>query len=167
MVSERWLAATTELMGHRAVFHLFDLDNNNTIESEELMQLGAARRALGQKSGVWDEAANEKLVAKLGGSVDGKISGEKFVQYFAQQTKDLSTAEFEETIKQFKLVAQAASNAVVSKHSAAPPRRASIGADKQPTAVGANASSTQAPKQAAESDIARERALNQRREILW
>ena len=70
------------------------------------MQLGEARRTLGQRAGVWDKAANDKLVARLGGEADGKISGENFVKYFAEQMKDLSNAEFEETIKHFKLVAR-------------------------------------------------------------
>ena len=57
-----------------AVFKLFDLDGNGTIESSEMMQLGEARRKLGQVSGTWDKAKNDKLMEKLGGGRSGQVS---------------------------------------------------------------------------------------------
>ena len=88
-----------------AVFHLFDLDDDSTIGSQELLQLGHARRKLGQTKSSWDNAKNDALVAKLGGARSGKVSGEKFVEHFGSMLSGLRTKEFDDTVKQFRRVA--------------------------------------------------------------
>ena len=87
------------------VFRAFDLDGSGGIERGELMQLGQARRMLGQKEGNWSLSQNERLVASLGGAQDGKVGGASFVAYFERALAGLSAAEFDSTIEQFTEVA--------------------------------------------------------------
>lgn len=90
----------------REVFDLFDLDLSGKIEREELLQLGIARRALGQKNGEWTDEMNDRLIAKLGGGSDGKVACDMFVHYFVSALAKLDADEFAESIRQFKLAAE-------------------------------------------------------------
>ena len=96
---------TTRVAALWDVFRAFDLDGSGGIERGELMQLGQARRMLGQKEGCWSWSQNERLVASLGGAQDGKVGGASFVEYFERVLAGLSAAEFDSTIKQFTEVA--------------------------------------------------------------
>ena len=64
----------------RAVFEAFDLDGSGSIETEELLQLGKARRSAGHKSGEWTNEMNRRLVEKMDVNSDGLISCSEFVR---------------------------------------------------------------------------------------
>ena len=70
------------------------------------MQLGQARRKLGQKSGEWTEEKNAKLVRKLDTGGDGTISQKEFVSYFAESLP-ADRKEFDTVVVQFMEVARA------------------------------------------------------------
>jgi len=89
----------------RAVFHLFDLDNDSTIDKDELLQLGQARRKLSQANGTWDESKNAAMMKKMSGG-NGRIHEENFMDYYLSVLSDTSGQEFDETMIQFKLVAR-------------------------------------------------------------
>ena len=89
----------------RAVFHLFDLDNDSTIDKEELLQLGQARRKLLQAQGSWDERKNDAMMKKMSGNT-GRVREESFIDYYLSILSDSSDQEFDETMIQFKLVAR-------------------------------------------------------------
>ena len=91
------------------VFGLFDLDGSGTIEAAELMELGQARRRLGQKGGEWTEEKNQRLVEKLGGSEDGQVRCVEFVRHFSSTLAHLRLSEFEATIGAFEQAAAACS----------------------------------------------------------
>ena len=57
----------------RAVYHEFDLDGGGDVGAEELMEVGQARRRLGQKSGEWTEANNRALMRKMGPDEEGIV----------------------------------------------------------------------------------------------
>jgi hypothetical protein len=94
------------LVALRNVFAAFDLNKNGTIESSELMRLGQSRRELDQVDGAWDTTKNDKLVAQLNGDAKGRVSGANFVSHFNKVLADLDRSKFDETIKQFMLVAE-------------------------------------------------------------
>lgn len=88
------------------VFGVFDFDSSNQIEVKELLELGKARRSLGQKSRDWTEAKNARMMKKMDTDGDGDVSSTEFSVYFeAALTQD--PAEFDNTIAQFTAVAQA------------------------------------------------------------
>ena len=53
------------------LFQGFDMDGGGTIGSEELFQLGMARRELGQKSTEWTREANQKMITNMNGLLPG------------------------------------------------------------------------------------------------
>ena len=53
------------------VFVEFDLDSSGCIQSAELLALGKARRALGQRPGQWTEEKNTRLIHRINTSGDG------------------------------------------------------------------------------------------------
>jgi hypothetical protein len=57
----------------RAVYHEFDLDGGGDVGAEELMEVGQARRRLGQKSGEWTEANNRALMQHIGPDEEGIV----------------------------------------------------------------------------------------------
>ena len=57
----------------RAVYHEFDLDGGGDVGAEELMEVGQARRRLGQKSGEWTEANNRALMQQIGPDEEGIV----------------------------------------------------------------------------------------------
>ena len=57
----------------RAVYHEFDLDGGGDVGEEELMEVGQARRRLGQKSGEWTEANNRALMQQIGADEEGIV----------------------------------------------------------------------------------------------
>ena len=66
------------------MFSTFDLDHDGSgsVEATELMQLGKARRSLGQKTGAWTNDKNARLVNKMDANKDGVISGPEFTKHF-------------------------------------------------------------------------------------
>ena len=53
------------------VYAEFDLDSSGEVGEAELLQLGRARRRLGQKQGVWTAAMNRALMKKIGPDEEG------------------------------------------------------------------------------------------------
>ena len=88
------------------VFSVFDLDGSQQIEMKELLELGKARRSLGQKSSEWTEEKNGRLLKKMDVDGDGNISAKEFSEYF-EVALSRDQTEFEETIAQFTAVAKA------------------------------------------------------------
>ena len=82
------------------VFIEFDLDNSGEILTEELLELGKARRKLGQKSGEWTEEKNAKLVKKIDVNGDGVITMSEFTDFFAEALPR-NRGEFAEIVQQF------------------------------------------------------------------
>ena len=82
------------------VFIEFDLDNSGEILTEELLELGKARRKLGQKSGEWTEEKNAKLVKKIDVNGDGVIAMSEFTDFFAEALPR-NRGEFAEIVQQF------------------------------------------------------------------
>ena len=64
------------------VFDCFDVDGSGYIEAQELLELGRARRLLGQKERLWTIGKNEKLVRQLDTHGSGKVSKDEFVRGF-------------------------------------------------------------------------------------
>ena len=48
------------------VYREFDLDGSGEVGFDEMLALGKARRALGQKRGEWTEAMNERMMERMG-----------------------------------------------------------------------------------------------------
>lgn len=74
------------------------------IETKELYDIGTARRALGQRDGVWNEEANKKFLNKLDTDKDGAVSQEEFCEHFNRSLPH-DPAGFEEAITQFTAAA--------------------------------------------------------------
>jgi hypothetical protein len=99
--SDYWVS-NQKLIG---VFSTFDLDGSGSIDASELMQLGKARRSLGQKTGAWTNDRNACLVHKMDANKDGVISGPEFAKHFdVALPKDQN--EFDMIITQFLEVAK-------------------------------------------------------------
>ena len=62
--------------GLQAVYRAFDLDCNGDVGEEELLELGKARRALGQKQGEWTPAMNARVLMEIGADNAGHVSME-------------------------------------------------------------------------------------------
>ena len=88
------------------VFDVFDLDNEGKIEAKELLELGKARRRLGQKSGEWTEEMNNRLVTKMDINGDGLVDRDEFVDFF-NKGLPYKSSKFETTVAEFLEVAQA------------------------------------------------------------
>ena len=57
------------------VYHQFDLDGNGSVGEEELLELGQARRRLGQKQGEWTiENTHVLLQTMIGTDDEGQYS---------------------------------------------------------------------------------------------
>lgn len=68
------------------VYQEFDLDGGGDVGGEEMMALGQARRALGQKEGVWTREQNEALMANMGAEGEpGTVSMANFINYFDEK----------------------------------------------------------------------------------
>jgi len=69
----------------RIVYQAFDLDHSGVIEPQELFILGNQRSVLRQKSRVWTEDKNLKLMCKLDANLDNEVSEEEFVHHFGEE----------------------------------------------------------------------------------
>ena len=98
------MSKSARLKKLQQVFNEFDLDGTGEIESTELLQLGQARRALGQKGGEWTEEKNARLVRKIDVNADGTVRGAEFCEFF-EKSLTSDEMEFEDTVKQFMGVA--------------------------------------------------------------
>merc|ERR1739848_953940 len=66
----------------RELFRHFDLDAGGHVCDEEILELGQARRALGQKDGEWTPAKAQDMVNLMDPDHVGYIEEEEFVHYF-------------------------------------------------------------------------------------
>lgn len=99
------MSQNTRHMQLVSVFREFDLDETGYVEPAELLQLGKARRSLGQKSGKWTEEKNARLIEKMDKSGDGQICESEFVEHFDLALSQ-DSSEFDLTIQQFMEVAR-------------------------------------------------------------
>jgi len=97
----------------RAVFKEFDLDGGGTIGKEELMELGKARRRLGQKQGRWSENSNRRMMARMDKDGDGEVAEAEFVTFFNSYLPG-ERPEFVIIMEQFMLVATAVRSAKIA-----------------------------------------------------
>ena len=88
----------------KSVYAAFDLDGGGDVGAEELMELGIARRKLGQKQGTWSVDQNNRLMAKIDMDGDGVISESEFINFFTVSLPG-NMAEFMSNIEQFREVA--------------------------------------------------------------
>ena len=88
----------------RQVHRAMDSDQSGYIEAPELLLLGRARRATGQRSGEWTEAMNSRMMDQMDTTRDAKINADEFADFFEQRLGDESW-QFEESIQQFMEVA--------------------------------------------------------------
>ena len=72
-----------------AVFALFDLDGSGSIESSELLELGKARRSLGQKSSSWSGAKNLRMMQRMDTDGDGTVCETEFIKHFARMLSEV------------------------------------------------------------------------------
>ena len=87
------------------IFRAFDLNNSGKIESSELMEIGEARRALGQVDTLWDLASNDHLVTQLSGDTNGSVQGDNFVRFFISELHKLKSEDFDAAVEQFSSAA--------------------------------------------------------------
>jgi len=87
------------------VHTLMDDDGSGFIEAPEMLLLGKARRQLGHKQGEWNEAMNNKIVAKIDKDGDGKIHQTEFAEYFSGSLPQNKT-DFKQAIQKFMAVAE-------------------------------------------------------------
>jgi len=92
--------------GLQKVYREFDLDGGGDVGAEEMLELGQARRKLGQKSGEWTEEKNMKMMKEMGMDDAGNVSMENFVDFFVTKLQ-MSDREFDKNMDQFMACAQA------------------------------------------------------------
>ena len=80
------------------------------------MALGLARRDIGQKSSVWDQAKNDRLVRRLDRDQTGAIEEAEFVNYF-NFTLAKDREAYSKIMKDFKAVALSLRNSKLAKRS--------------------------------------------------
>merc|ERR1711957_405143 len=80
-------------------------DMDGSIETAELMQLGHARRSLGQRGGAGTKEKNDKMMSQLGGGSDGMVREGSFVKHFFGSMEELAEWEFDLMIQQFMATA--------------------------------------------------------------
>jgi len=96
------------------VYKLFDIDGSGEVGFDEMLALGQARRRLGQKTGEWTTAQNERMMEKMGMNQNGDVTVKNFVHYF--ETNLASDAEeFAKIIEEFKVVAKACATGIKEK----------------------------------------------------
>lgn len=88
------------------VFDVFDLDGSGAIEPSELLDLGRARRSLGQKRGEWTEAKNTRMLERMDVNCDGQVTQSEFIDHF-EASLPSETNEFDAVVADFLVVAEA------------------------------------------------------------
>ena len=63
--------AMRRVVALKMIYHLFDLDGGGDVGEEELLELGQARRRLGQKQGEWTMENTRQLMEKMGTDANG------------------------------------------------------------------------------------------------
>ena len=97
--------APHDIWASRQVYREFDLDGNGEVGADEMLELGQARRRLGQKSGKWTQEMNQNMLNRMGADRHRNVTMESFVSYFEEK---LGTDEawFKMEIAQFMQCAQ-------------------------------------------------------------
>jgi len=95
----------------RQVFNAFDLDASGSIEKDEFLEIGRARRAglvrkgVGGAIGVWTESKNERLMNRVDLNRDGMIQWSEFYIYFTEVwhggMEMFSEHDFADTVENF------------------------------------------------------------------
>ena len=88
------------------MYATFDIDGTGKIEPDEILEIGKARRSLGQSAGKWTEEKNDRLVNKIDADHDGIISASEFSEHF-EQALPKEAKEFDVIMSQFMEVAKA------------------------------------------------------------
>ena len=70
-VTAQAIEAMRRRMALAMVYHQFDLEGNGSVGEEELLELGQARRRLGQKHGEWTIQNTRQLMQKMGTDSNG------------------------------------------------------------------------------------------------
>merc|ERR1711957_1147670 len=115
-----------------------DLDGGGTIESSELMQLGQARRVLGQKDDEWTEEKNAALVKKLDTDGDGRVSCVEFVEHF-ERGMPKAQDEFYALLDEFVTAARECRERKLKQEQAATKEKMSAAAAETDTGGGEDA----------------------------
>ena len=77
-----WREARTTML--QRLFDAFDIDEQGYLTKSILLELGEARRALGQKSSSWDEEKATKMLKRFDSDGDGRVSDAEFVMAFSE-----------------------------------------------------------------------------------
>jgi len=77
------------------VFHLFDLNNSDTIDLDEFIVLG---KAVHKKSG-WNETQNLQAMKLVDTSGNGEIEAQEFLQFFRERLGNCSDSDFDRGVK--------------------------------------------------------------------
>ena len=88
----------------RRVFKAFDLNGDGTIDKEELLALGRARRLVGQRQTKWTMEKSAALLEKMDTDRSGRIDMAEFVRHFEQALPD-NAKVFETVVDEFMDVA--------------------------------------------------------------
>ena len=91
------------------VFAGFDIDGGGTISSDELFQMGTARRKLGQKKGTWTKEQNERMIAHIKEGRSGEVTESEFVKHF-EAVLPHDSKEFDVNMEEFLAVARTCSS---------------------------------------------------------
>lgn len=85
----------------RALMWLLDLNDNNTIQSDQLLKLGQAYSSIDGDSSKWTQIRNQQLMSKLGAK-GGDAPCDEVVKYFTSGMVHLDDDAFAKRIKGFK-----------------------------------------------------------------
>ena len=80
---------------------LLDLNDHNTIQSDQLLKLGKAYSSIDADSSKWTQMRNQQLMSKLGAK-GGDAPCDEVVKYFTSGMAHLDDDAFAKRIKGFK-----------------------------------------------------------------
>ena len=101
----------------RDVHCAMDHDKTGSLNREQLLKLGRARRQLGHKGGVWTQQRNLQLLERLDFSGNGLVEADEFVEYF-NCSLSRNSDEFVKVIQEFMEAAATAQCSLKSNQTA-------------------------------------------------